>query len=198
MPYHLEGRLLEVCTCDVVCPCWLGADPDGGTCEGLLVWSVDKGTVNGVDVSGRVLGILAHIPGNILKGNWKARVYVDDKASAAQMEALLNVWTGKLGGPVVDMAKLVGEVQSVEQAPITFAVNDADATLRIGPSIEANIDPVLGAGGLPTTLHDAVFSTVPGAPAYVGRASQLRVNVPNFQIDVKGHSSVSTSFRFVG
>ena len=198
MAYHVEGRLLEVCTCNVVCPCWLGEDPDGGTCEGLLVWSVDKGTVNGVDVSGHVLGILAHIPGNILKGNWKARVYVDDKASAAQMEALLNVWTGKLGGPVADMAKLVGEVQSVEQAPITFAVKGADATLKIGPSIEANIAPVLGAGGLPTTLHDAVFSTVPGAPAYVGRASQLRVNVPNFQIDIKGHSSVSTSFRFVG
>ena len=198
MAYQLEGRLLEVCTCNVVCPCWLGEDPDGGTCEGLLVWSVDKGTVNGVDVSGRVLGILAHIPGNILKGNWKARVYVDDKASAAQMEALLNVWTGKLGGPVADMAKLVGEVQSVEQTPITFAVNGADATLKIGPSIEANIAPVLGAGGLPTALHDAVFSTVPGAPAYVGRASQLRVNVPNFQIDLKGHSAVSTSFRFVG
>jgi hypothetical protein len=198
MAYQVEGRLLEVCTCNVVCPCWLGQDPDGGVCEGLLVWSIDKGTIDGVDVSGHVLGILAHIPGNILKGNWKARVYVDDKASAAQRDAMLNVWTGKLGGPVADMAKLVGEVQSVEQAPITFAVKGADATLQMGPSIEANIAPVLGAGGVPTTIQDAVFSTVPGAPAYVGKASQLRVNVPNFQIDVKGHSAVSTSFRFVG
>ena len=121
MPYQIEGRLLEVCTCNVVCPCWLGQDPDRGTCEGLLVWSVDKGTVNGTDVSGHVLGILAHIPGNILKGNWKARVYVDDKASKAQMDALLGVWTGQLGGPVADMAKLVGEVLSVEQTPKPIA-----------------------------------------------------------------------------
>jgi hypothetical protein len=28
--YQLEGRLLEVCTCGVLCPCWVGADPDGG------------------------------------------------------------------------------------------------------------------------------------------------------------------------
>ena len=198
MPYQLEGQLLEVCTCNVVCPCWLGQDPDRGTCEGLLVWSVDKGTVNGTDVSGHVLGILAHIPGNILKGNWKARVYVDDKASKAQMDALLEVWTGQLGGPVADMAKLVGEVLSVEQTPIAFAVKGADATLKIGPSIEANIAPVMGAGGLPTAMQDAVFSTIPGAPAYVGKASQLRVSVPGFQIDLKGHSAVSTSFRFAG
>jgi hypothetical protein len=198
MPYQVEGRLLEVCTCNVLCPCWLGEDPDNGTCDGLLVWAVDKGTVNGTDVSGHVLGILAHIPGNILKGNWKVRVYVDDKASAAQKDALLNVWTGKLGGPVADLAKLVGEVLSVEQTPITFAVKGADGTLKIGPSIEANLAPVLGAGGLPTALYDAVFTTIPGSPAYLGRASQLRVSVPDFQIDLKGHSAVSTSFRFTG
>jgi len=196
MPYQLEGRLLEVCTCNVVCPCWMGQDPDGGTCDGLLVWAIDKGTVNGTDVSGHVIGVLAHIPGNILAGKWKARVYVDDQASAAQMDALLSVWTGKLGGPVADMVQLVGEVLSVEQTPITFEVKGADATLKIGPSIEANIAPVLGAGGLPTALHDAVFTTIPGAPAWVGKASQLRVSVPEFEIDVKGHSSVSTTFRF--
>jgi hypothetical protein len=198
MPYQVEGRLLEVCTCNVVCPCWLGEDPDNGLCEALLVWSVDKGTVNGADVSGLVLGMLAHIPGNILKGNWKAHVYVDDKASEAQMEALLSVWMGKLGGPIADWAKLVGEFLSVEQAPITFDVKDADATLKMGPSIEANVAPVVGAGGLAVRVHDSVFTTIPGAPAYVGKASQLRVSAPGFQIDIEGHSAVSTTFRFNG
>jgi hypothetical protein len=28
--YELEGSLLEVCTCNVLCPCWIGEDPDGG------------------------------------------------------------------------------------------------------------------------------------------------------------------------
>jgi hypothetical protein len=45
MPYQVEGRLLEVCTCNVVCPCWFGEDPGNGTCDGLLVWAVDKGTL---------------------------------------------------------------------------------------------------------------------------------------------------------
>jgi hypothetical protein len=48
----IEGALFEVCTCNILCPCWVGEDPDGGTCDGLLGWRVDKGTVEGVDVSG--------------------------------------------------------------------------------------------------------------------------------------------------
>jgi hypothetical protein len=31
--YDLEGTLLEACSCGVLCPCWVGADPDGGECD---------------------------------------------------------------------------------------------------------------------------------------------------------------------
>jgi hypothetical protein len=43
MAYHPEGRLLEVCTCKVVYPYWVGEDPHGGHCAGLLAWQMDKG-----------------------------------------------------------------------------------------------------------------------------------------------------------
>ena len=64
-----------------LCPCWVGEDPDGGTCDGVLSWHVDKGSVNGTDVSGRTFTILTHIPGNILEGNWRVVVYIDDGAT---------------------------------------------------------------------------------------------------------------------
>lgn len=66
MAYTLEGYLLEVCTCKVICPCWVGEDPDGGKCDGVVAYHVHQGTVNGVDVAGRSLVLLAHIPGNVL------------------------------------------------------------------------------------------------------------------------------------
>ena len=62
MGYQLEGKLLEVCPCKVRCPCWIGEDPDGGTCDGVLGYHFDQGTINGVDVSGLSLVALAHIP----------------------------------------------------------------------------------------------------------------------------------------
>src|SRR5579862_8343464 len=52
MAYDLEGQLLEVCTCKILCPCWVGEDPDGdGTCQSVNSWHIDKGQINGVDVS---------------------------------------------------------------------------------------------------------------------------------------------------
>ena len=86
--YQLEGSLLEVCSCDVLCPCWIGEDPDQGTCESVVAYHLDKGTIRGVDVSGLTLVSVVHIPGNILEGNWRQLVYVDDRASDEQGEAL--------------------------------------------------------------------------------------------------------------
>jgi hypothetical protein len=197
MPYQLEGRLLEVCTCNILCPCWVGEDPDGGTCDGLLTWQVDKGTVNSVDVSGHTISLLCHIPGNILKGNWRVRVYVDDKATAEQKDALLDVWTGKLGGPVADFAKLVSEVIAVEQVPITFEMKGVDGIVKIGNAVEAGLKPFQGATGKDTAIYDTIFTTIPGSPAYVGKADYYKANTPEFQINLTGHNAVSGSFKFV-
>ncbi len=99
MGYKLEGRMTEVCDCYVICPCWVGEDPDGGTCDGLLAWHFDSGNIDGVDVSGLTISVLSHIPGNVLEGNWKSAIFVDDKATDEQHEAILAVYTGKKGGP---------------------------------------------------------------------------------------------------
>ena len=50
--YAVEGRLLEVCTCNVLCPCWVGEDPDGdGTCDAIMGWYVDRGRVERASTS---------------------------------------------------------------------------------------------------------------------------------------------------
>jgi hypothetical protein len=166
----------------------------------VLAWHIDKGKINGLDVAGLTLCILCHIPGNILKGNWRVVVYVDDKASPQQQEALLNVWTGKLGGPLKDLSQLIGEVAGVERAPITFQVEGVKGTLKIGQAIEAKLAPFQGAQGKTTALHDTVFTTIPGSPAYVGKADSYKVNAPKygFKINLEKHNAIQGAFRFQG
>ena len=198
MAYTLEGRLLEVCNCKTLCPCWVGEDPDFGTCEGTLAWHFDKGTIDGVDVAGLTFAALTHIPGNILKGNWKMIAYVDERASKAQEEAILAVWTGKKGGPVADLAQLVGEVVGVERVPFTFEVEKGKGRLRIGNAVSADLEPFKGPGDKPTALTDSIFSTIPGSPAYVGKASSYKATAPKLgiKVDLNGHNAVQGHFRF--
>ena len=79
--YQLEGSLLEVCNCDTLCPCWIGDDPDNGFCQSVVAYNLTSGKIRGVDVSGLTLIGVVHIPGNILEGNWKQAVLVDDRAT---------------------------------------------------------------------------------------------------------------------
>ena len=200
MAYHLEGRLLEVCDCNILCPCWVGEDADNGTCDAVVSYHIDKGTVEGTDVSGLTIALLCHIPGNILKGNWRVGVVVDDKATPQQQEALLNVWTGKLGGPVADLAKLVGEVVTVQRAPVSFAVDEGRVTLKIGDLVEATLAPFRGPTGSVTTLNESIFSTIPGSPAYVGKASSYRRKTSQYglrDVDIQNNNAIQGTFRFV-
>ena len=198
MAYNLDGALLEVCTCNILCPCWVGEDPDNGTCQSIMAWHFDKGTIDGVDVAGLTFAGVMDIPGNVLAGNWRAMVYIDDKSTPEQEEALLNLYTGKLGGPVADLVKLIGEVVGVERVPITFELDGVAGTVKIGNAAEAEIVAYKGATGKESALYDTIFTTVPGAPAYVGKATTYRANVPslNINIDLKDHNAVSGPFHF--
>jgi hypothetical protein len=199
--YTIQGRLLEVCTCAAICPCWIGEDPDGGTCDSSMAWYVDSGTVRGVDVSDRCIALTVFIPGNVLDGHWKAVVYVDDRCTQEQQDALLAVFTGALGGPIADLAALIGEVVAVERAPMTFTVEEGEGMLKVGDSIEARLAPFRGATGKTTTLSETVFSTVPGSPAYPGKASVYRQKSSKIgrpDVNVSGRNALQAMFTFSG
>lgn len=200
MAYRLNGRILEVCDCNVLCPCWVGEDPDNKTCNALIAWHMDRGFVDDVDVSGCTIAVLCAIPGNVLDGEWRVAMYVNEEATVEQERALLDVFSGKQGGPVADLVGLFGDVVSLERAPIRFAVSKGKGVLRIGSDIGADIDPLLGGTGGTTAMTDTVFSTIPGSPAYVGKASRFRARHPALpmDLDLQGHNAVQGSFLFEG
>lgn len=194
---------MEVCDCNVLCPCWIGEAPDNGTCDSVNAYHVDGGVVDGVDVSGLTLAIVPHIPGNVLDGNWRAVIFVDDAASEEQHEALLDVFTGKLGGPMADLAQLVSEVIAVERVPIVFDVEGGKGSLRIGsgmtPVVEADMASYMGSTEKPTTLVDTVFSTIPGSPAYVSKAASYRRNSSGYglpDVSLEGNNAIQGTFSF--
>jgi hypothetical protein len=197
--YRVEGDLLEVCDCGVLCPCWVGEDADNGTCEAIVAYHVSKGEIEGTDVSGLSLALMVHIPGNILKGNWRAAVFMDERASKAQEEALLKVWTGQLGGPVADFAKLIGEVVAVKRASISFDIKEGAGTLKVDGYADAALAPFKGPGELVTTLQNSVFSTIPGSPAYLSKASHYRRTTSSLglrDVNLQNHNAVQGKFLF--
>jgi hypothetical protein len=198
MAYSLQGDLLEVCTCNVLCPCWIGEDPDGTICQSTLAYRFEKGEIDGVDVSGVVAGSTVHIPGNVLDGNWRRRLYVSTSASDEQAQAVIDLFQGRKGGPLADLAKLVGKELEVRRAPITFELDEGAGHFRIEGVLDAEMTPYKGPTGETTTLNESIFSTIPGSPAYVAKAKRFRMKEPELGIDVdiEGHNAIQGKFRF--
>ena len=198
MAYQLEGQMIEVCTCNTVCPCFIGEAPDGGTCDVTVAWKFDSGEIEGVDVTGCTIAVVAHIPGKPLDGNWRAAVYVDESASEDQEAAILNVFTGKLGGAIADVAQLIGEVVGVERTSIEFIADNGNGKLKIGDIADADMEPYVAADGSIATLSNPLFTGAPGATVLLGRAPHYRVKHDAVGVDVNlaGHSAVASSFSF--
>lgn len=197
--YDLEGSLLEVCTCNTLCPCWIGENPDNGDCESVVAYHFDSGTIRGVDVSGLTAASVVYIPGNVLEGNWKQVLYVDDKATDEQHDAIVAMITGELGGPMADLAQLVGERLAIERAPISHSLVDGAGSLRVGEFVSADMHPYKGPDGSTTTLQNSIFSTVPGSPAYVGVADHQKIDIPEHGMswEREGKNAIQADWKMV-
>ncbi len=197
--YALQGTLLEACSCGILCPCWVGEDPDGGKCYSANAYHFTRGTIGDVDVSGLSFITVNLIPGNVLApGSWKVVHLIDDRATEAQQAAISGVYRGEYGGPLADLAALVGEVLGTERARIEHEVAEGNGTLRVPGVIEATMSPYRAPDKKTvTTLRDSLFSTVPGSPAWVGKASLYRVRLPKYGIDwqYEGRNAIQSEYR---
>lgn len=197
--YALNGTLLEACSCRTMCRCWIGEDPDGGACNAFAAYHIDKGQINGIDVSGLTYLQVVKIPGNVLvPKSWTRVTFLDGRGSADQRKAMLDAWHGKLGGPLADLNGLIKEDLAVYELPIDHKLAGGLGTVVVGDRIHATMQPYKSAYGKTTTLRDTVFSTIAGAPAYVSKATEHVVNIPEHGMvwTFKDHNAIQGDFGF--
>lgn len=196
--YTLEGTLIEACSCGVLCPCWVGEDPDGGECFGMNAYHIETGRIDGVDVSGMRFITVNLIPGNILvPKSWRCIHLVDERGTEEQRDAILGVFRGRYGGPLADLFTLTGEVLGTEVVPIEHEVVGGIGRLRVPGVIEAEMEPFRGPDRTVTTLRDSLFSTVPGSAAWVAKASTYRVSLPAYGVEwhYEGRNAIQSEWK---
>ena len=108
MGYLLEGKLLEVCSCASLCPCWVGLEPDNGVCQLNWVMHVDLGYVDKVNMAHTNLGIFGVLTGAFKSGSMRVVGVVDEKDTEEQREVMRRLLRGELEGPLGDAAVGVG------------------------------------------------------------------------------------------
>jgi hypothetical protein len=199
MAWSIEGRYFENCTCEVVCPCTaslsLGADYD--RCDVVLVFHVDTGQIEGIDVGGLTLALVADTPKFMHEGNWRVGVLVDDAASDDQAAKLGAVFGGELGGPVAALVPLIGELMGVQRVPMQFSSEGGRHSLRMGDAGELEVEDIVPFGvesGQPARLS-GIFHPV-GDELAIAKSGGSRLNIFGLQPDLAGKAAFSSSFAW--
>jgi hypothetical protein len=194
MAWSLQGTYFETCSCEVVCPCTaslsLGADYD--RCRVTLVFSVVDGDVEGTDVSGLKVAAIADTPKVMSDGNWRLGVFIDAAASDEQAAKLGSVFGGQLGGPMEALGPLVSENLGVERASIDSEEEGLRHSVKIGDSIDFEIEDVVSFGvesGEPARLV-GIFHPA-GSELTIAKATRSRINA--FGIEYEGKAGFSRS-----
>jgi hypothetical protein len=102
-PWEFEGRELINCTCEYGCNCQFNALPDKGHCHAVAGIRIDRGHHGDTRLDELSIAAIFKWPGPIHEGNGEAIAFVDEKADAAQREALLRIMTGQDTEPFATM-----------------------------------------------------------------------------------------------
>lgn len=199
MAWKLEGHYFENCSCEVPCPCTvsldLGADYD--RCQVLLVFHVDAGEVEGVDVSGLTVAAVGDTPKVMSEGNWRLGVLIDDAASDEQAEKLGAVFGGQLGGPMEALGPLIGEMLGSERVPIEVSSDGGTHAVKIGNETEVEVQDVVSWGkdnGEPAKLT-GVFHPA-GDTLTISKATKSHVSAFGLDFTNEGKSGFSSAFAW--
>ena len=194
MAWKLEGTYFESCSCEVVCPCTaslaLGAHYD--RCRVTLVFNIKDGDVEGTDVSGLTVAVVADTPKVMTDGNWRIGVFMSDAASDEQAEKLGAVFGGQLGGPMEALGGLIGENLGLERASIEVREDGLTHSVKIGEAVDIEIEDVVPFGvesGEPARLA-GIFHPA-GTELTIAKATRAHVNA--FGIEYDGKAAFSTS-----
>jgi hypothetical protein len=200
MSWNVEGTYFENCNCTFACPCSVTSFASPGTedrCQAVLAFHITRGTIDGVDVAGHSVAVVADTPAKMLDGNWRVGLIIDDKASKEQADKLAGVFSGQMGGPMAGLAPLIADVLGIEQKPFEYGDSGHKHHLKIGNEIAIEVEDYIPAGmSEPSRLVGI------GHPANttltIARPTSSKIKAFGMEFHNEGRSAFSAPYSWSG
>ena len=145
--WNISGQYVETCSCDFVCPCILGqmaVRPSKGSCTFAMAMQVERGSFGDVPLNGLTFIVLGMTPEEMGKGNWSVGLVIDDRATAAQRDAITAIASGAAGGPMAALTGLIGKFLGAEQASIRIEQDGRKFTVTAGTLVDMAGEGAMG------------------------------------------------------
>src|SRR4051812_5317471 len=118
--WFIEADYIQACNCDYGCPCEFEAPPTMGFCQGMGAWRINKGKYGDVTLDGVAFAGALKTPEAMHKGNGTLVIFIDERATPQQREAIQMIGSGKAGGmPFEAFQMIFSKWMGPIYAPIT-------------------------------------------------------------------------------
>ncbi|MFI5313650.1 MAG: DUF1326 domain-containing protein, partial [Candidatus Dormibacteria bacterium] len=157
------------------------------------------GEIEGADVGGLTVAVVADTPRQMTDGNWNLGLIVDAKASEEQADRLSGVFSGQKGGPMAGLAPLVGKVLGVERAAMAYSDQGLRHSVRIGDQVHIDIEDFVppGLGGDTPTRLVGVFHPS-NTTLTIAKPVSSRISAFGMEFHNEGRSAFSAPFAWQG
>jgi hypothetical protein len=202
MAWKIEGTYFENCNCEWVCPCSVTSLVSPATqerCQVVLVYHVQSGEIEGADVGGLTVAVVADTPQQMTDGNWNLGLIVDAKASDDQADRLSGVFSGQKGGPMAALAPLVGNVLGVERATMEYSDQGLRHSIKIGEAVRIEVEDFVppGLGGDTPTRLVGVFHPS-NTTLTIAKPVSSQISAFGMEFHNDGRSAFSAPFAWQG
>jgi hypothetical protein len=142
-PWRMTVHNVEACNCTPGCNCQFTGFQDKGGCEAMIGGEVREGNFGDVGLAGVRYVIAFMYPNAIHQGGGNVALFIDEKASPAQAEAIATILSGQAGGmPFEALAGTFASVEGPVRAPIEMHLDGTRSTFRIPGVLELSQTPL--------------------------------------------------------
>jgi hypothetical protein len=200
MAWKLDGTYFENCNCEMVCPCTtsgMAAKATYDRCKVLIVFHIDRGQIEGTDVNGLTIGVVADTPPVMIEGNWRVGILMDDKATKEQEDKIAAVFGGQKGGPMGAAGPLIGEMLGMERVPMKYSSAGREHKVQMGPDVHAEVEDYVG-GGQKTPAQLVGVAHPVNTTLTIARGTDSHIKAFGIDFEPTGKSAFSAPFSWQG
>jgi hypothetical protein len=195
--WRVSGSYFEACNCEAVCPCRrqgkrLGGRSTYGICDFALSWRVVDGSAGATDLSGLEVVLVGSYSDDEPDSPWRVVLYVDERATRTQHDALAAIFLGQAGGTTLrNFAAVIGDVFAVRTAAVHLDHRAGNQRIEVDDMVR-----VVALG--PVSAEGAISCGIPGHdhPGQEHIAREFRVDDPPLRWEVHGRCAFASDFAY--
>ena len=184
--WTMLGEYMESCNCDYLCPC-VYTNPQGPVtydhCTAALVFRIDAGSYGDTKLDGLSFALVIRSGKVMADGNWVFAGVVDERADAAQRQALAAIVGGEAGGPPGFIREnLVSDFRGIAFKPIEFNLDGLQRSTVIPDVVSFEIEAVVSRNRTGEPLY--IDNTAHPAARRLALAQAKAFRMRGFGLDV--------------